>query len=146
MTFSSCTSHGSIMSPQKSEAAIWQSFFFSCCRKLLCWQAPLLNLATKDVFHPQWLHCYLQEAATFPYLAPDKALCHSTLYHYQRHGIQGVLPHRWRAVSEAGLHIFRQKSQNVVCISHLFDKTVFGCEVPFLKILQSHYYQYHPAV
>lgn len=64
-------------------------FFSSCCRKLA--KAALLTgslaesgLPTKDVFHPQWLRRYLQEAATFPYLAPDKALCHSTVYCYQR--------------------------------------------------------------
>lgn len=64
-------------------------FFSSWCRKLA--KAALLTgslaeseLPTKDVFHPQWLRCFLQEAATFPYLAPDKALCHSTVYCYQR--------------------------------------------------------------
>lgn len=56
------------------------------------------GLATKDVFHPQWLRFYLQETATFLYLAPDKALCHSTVYHYQSQRIQGFFPLKSRVV------------------------------------------------
>lgn len=94
-----CISYNSTIGPQKSEAAIWQSLFFFGWRKLA--KAALLTdslaesgLATKDVFHPQWLRCYLQEAATFPYQAPDEALCHSTVYHYQSLRIQGFFPNR----------------------------------------------------
>lgn len=58
------------------------------------------GLVTKDVFHPRWLCCYLQEPATFPYLAPDKALCHSTVYHYQSQRIQGSFPLKWGAAEK----------------------------------------------
>lgn len=86
-------------------------FFFFCCRKpakaaLLTGSLAESGLATKDVFHPQWLRRYLQEAATFPYLAPDKALCHSTVYHYQRQRIHGFFPLKWRAVWDSAPHIY----------------------------------------
>lgn len=113
-----CTSHDSIISPQKSEAAIWQSFFSSSssswCGKpakaaLLTGSLAEYGLATKDVFHPQWLRYFLQEASTFPYLASDKALCHSTVYHNPSLRIQGFFPLKWRAFSAAAPNIYSNK-------------------------------------
>ena len=125
-----CTSHSSTMSPQKSEAAIWQSFFFSCCSKpakaaLLTGSLAESGLATKDVFHPQWLRRYLQEAATFPYLAPDKALCHSTVYHYQSQRIQGSFPLKWRAVWDAVLHIYSNTELRTTPVNEILTWNIF---------------------
>lgn len=51
--------------------------FFSCCCRQIAKAALLTGFsaasgkATKDVFHPQWLHCDLQEAATSLSLHPQ---------------------------------------------------------------------------
>lgn len=55
------------------------------------------GLVTKDVFHPRQLCRYLPEPATFPYLAADKTLCHSTVYHDQSQRNRGSFAPRWEA-------------------------------------------------
>lgn len=105
-------------------------FFFSCCRKpakaaLLTGSLAESGLATKDVFHPQWLRCYLQKAATFPYLAPDKALCHSTVYHYQSQRIQGFFPLKWRAVWDAALHIYSNTELCTISVNVILTWAIF---------------------
>lgn len=130
--FNVCTSHNSTVTQQKNEAAIWQSFFFFFpgCRMLA--RAALLTgslaesgLATKDVFHFQGLRCYLQEAATFAYLAPDKALCHSTVYHYQSQRIQGFFLLKWRAVWDSTLHIYSNTELSTIPDNVILTWTIF---------------------